>query len=240
MPSEVDYQFGKTAVARGFLKQEQLEECIEVLVALERAGSAKRLWEVVARKGYMDIAQIAEVRRDLPGGESSPVPVQPIHDRRDSPAAADHNWSDETERHIEEELGWDVSLDIELEKVDSPLAKLGIEPLTETPDADAVRPGYKPGELRLTCVQGSLEGESFMLDSERTVIGRDATADVVLKDPSISRHHAEISFHGQQVVVRDLNSRNGIRVNAVRVPEAVLQPGETVRIGHCLLMLQRI
>ncbi len=43
MPLEADYEFGKSAVASGQLSQERLEECIEVLVALERVGSRKRL-----------------------------------------------------------------------------------------------------------------------------------------------------------------------------------------------------
>ena len=62
MPQEMDYEFGRTAVSRGQLSQAQLEECIEVMVALERVGSRQRLWDIVARKGYMTEAEIADLR----------------------------------------------------------------------------------------------------------------------------------------------------------------------------------
>ena len=65
MPQDIDYEFGKAAVGRGALTQEQLEECVEVLVALERVGSHKRLWDVIAGKGYLSDALIAEIQRDL-------------------------------------------------------------------------------------------------------------------------------------------------------------------------------
>lgn len=64
MPLEIDYAFGKTAVHLGNLTQDQLEECVEVLIALERVGSRKRLWDVIAGRGYMDSADIAKVREE--------------------------------------------------------------------------------------------------------------------------------------------------------------------------------
>ena len=68
MPLETDYEFGKAAVASGFLKQEQLEECVEFLVALERVGSTKRLWDVALRRGFMRPDQAAALRAG-PDGE---------------------------------------------------------------------------------------------------------------------------------------------------------------------------
>ena len=67
MPLEIDFQFGRTAVQRGYLKQGHLEECIEVLVALERVGSRKRLWEIIEHKGYMPAAQVGALRREVEG-----------------------------------------------------------------------------------------------------------------------------------------------------------------------------
>ena len=67
MPLEIDYEFGKRAVGAGHLKQDQLEECVEILVALERVGSKQRLWQIVQRKAYMTEAAIAEVRASVEG-----------------------------------------------------------------------------------------------------------------------------------------------------------------------------
>jgi len=67
MPLDSDYEFGKMAVRRGVLQQNQLEECVEVLVALERVGSRKRLWDIVAEKDYVNPSVIASIRREIGG-----------------------------------------------------------------------------------------------------------------------------------------------------------------------------
>ena len=61
------------------------------------------------------------------------------------------------------------------------------------------------------------------------LVGRDARCDITDSDPELSRRHAEFVVKGRDIVVRDLNSRNGIRVNGVRVQEAVLRPGDVVQ-----------
>jgi predicted component of type VI protein secretion system len=66
----------------------------------------------------------------------------------------------------------------------------------------------------------------------RMVIGRDPMCDVSENDPLLSRRHAEFVDSGSDVVVRDLGSRNGILVNGVKQPQAVLQSGDVVQIGH--------
>ena len=85
MPLDVDYLFGKKAVGLGHLNQEQLEECIEVQVALERAGSHKRLWDIITRKGYMTSEDIAKVReetepRSAKDAEEGKTPPQETRD----------------------------------------------------------------------------------------------------------------------------------------------------------------
>jgi len=70
MPLDSDYEFGKMAVRRGVLQQEQLEECVEILVALERVGSHKRLWDIVAEKDYINTSVIASIRQEI--GEKEP------------------------------------------------------------------------------------------------------------------------------------------------------------------------
>lgn len=77
MPLETDYEFGKRAVSAGHLDQDQLEECVEILVALERVGSKQRLWQIVQRKAYMAEAAIAEIRVSVEGAAPSAPPAAP-------------------------------------------------------------------------------------------------------------------------------------------------------------------
>ena len=64
------------------------------------------------------------------------------------------------------------------------------------------------------------------------MVGRDPECEISHGDPRLSRRHAEFSVTPQGVVVRDLKSRNGVRVNGQPVMQAVLQPGDVVQIAH--------
>ncbi|MCZ4492439.1 MAG: modulated efflux pump with fused ATPase and integral rane subunit [Conexibacter sp.] len=66
---------------------------------------------------------------------------------------------------------------------------------------------------------------------DRLTIGRDDGNDVVLDDPNVSRFHAEVLKEGGQIEVRDLQSRNGTRVNGQPVRRAVLQTGSEIGVG---------
>ena len=70
--------------------------------------------------------------------------------------------------------------------------------------------------------------------TEKTTLtlGRDASNDIVVDNPSVSRYHAQIERVGQRYRVRDLRSSNGTFVNDERIEgEVWLQPDDTVRIG---------
>jgi hypothetical protein len=67
--------------------------------------------------------------------------------------------------------------------------------------------------------------------SRTWVIGRGRACDVVIHDPSISRRHALLSVRGDRCSIRDLASINGLEVNGRPVATAVLQPGDTLRLG---------
>src|SRR5438874_1128519 len=62
-------------------------------------------------------------------------------------------------------------------------------------------------------------------EAQVAVVGRGAGCDVVLNHPSVSRRHAELArLPGVAWRIRDLQSRNGTRVNDVPVTEQVLHP----------------
>lgn len=73
---------------------------------------------------------------------------------------------------------------------------------------------------------------TFPLAADSTVaIGRAPDNQIVLDDDSVSRRHAELAVGPEQVLLRDLRSRNGVQVNGVPRREAALQAGDRIRIG---------
>jgi len=75
-------------------------------------------------------------------------------------------------------------------------------------------------------------------DRSLVTIGRDASNDVVLSTPTVSRFHAQIERVGQRYRVRDLRSSNGTFVNDQRIEgEVWLQANDTIRIGSYVFVL---
>jgi hypothetical protein len=83
---------------------------------------------------------------------------------------------------------------------------------------------------RLVLDDGRAERELVLRD--RMIVGRDPACDVSDADPRLSRRHAEFLLTPQGLLVRDLESRNGVRVNGRIVREALLAPGDLVEVGH--------
>jgi Protein of unknown function (DUF3662)/FHA domain len=78
----------------------------------------------------------------------------------------------------------------------------------------------------------TLDDRRYVLDNARSTIGRSRDADCVLRDPNVSRHHAELrrSPAGDWTIA-DLGSTNGIKVNGRRVGSTRLKPGDQVTVG---------
>jgi pSer/pThr/pTyr-binding forkhead associated (FHA) protein len=74
---------------------------------------------------------------------------------------------------------------------------------------------------------------SYRLQTHRPfTVGRDPGNDIILRDPKVSRHHAEIVFERGFFVLHDLASANGSYVNSKRVRVAPLTHGAKVRMGN--------
>ena len=78
----------------------------------------------------------------------------------------------------------------------------------------------------------AIEGRRYLLEGPRATIGRSKDADCVLRDPNVSRHHAELrcSPSGDWTIA-DLDSTNGVKVNDRRVASTRLRPGDQVTLG---------
>jgi pSer/pThr/pTyr-binding forkhead associated (FHA) protein len=88
-----------------------------------------------------------------------------------------------------------------------------------------------PGSALLIVRRGPSEGTSFVLDVDRTTIGRADDADLVLDDVTVSRRHAELLRTPEGWALRDLGSLNGTYVNRARIDDTVLAGGDEVQIG---------
>lgn len=73
------------------------------------------------------------------------------------------------------------------------------------------------------------------LSDKPVTIGRDASCDVVLRDPSVSRTHARIEPKGRFYVIRDNGSTNGTMVNSRVVSLHVLEQGDLIRVGKFIV-----
>ncbi len=67
---------------------------------------------------------------------------------------------------------------------------------------------------------------------DKMTIGRDPACDISDADPRLSRRHAEFLMTPRGLMVRDLDSRNGVRVNGRMVQEALLTAGDLVELAH--------
>jgi len=75
--------------------------------------------------------------------------------------------------------------------------------------------------------------KSYRLQTHRPfTLGRDPGNDIILRDPKVSRHHAEIVFERGFFVLHDLASANGTYVNGKRVRVAPLTHGARLRMGN--------
>lgn len=76
------------------------------------------------------------------------------------------------------------------------------------------------------------EGTNILLDKAILLIGRHQECDIQIHSRKVSRLHCCIAQVGDYLVVRDLGSTNGIRVNGTRVLEGRLHVGDELTIGN--------
>jgi DNA-binding CsgD family transcriptional regulator len=92
--------------------------------------------------------------------------------------------------------------------------------------------------LRLLCTDRSLEdGPGQLATGECYQVGRSTKCAFVVNDLSVSRLHAELTANHDTVSVKDLGSRNGTFVDGVRVAQADVKPGQTLRFGYAQFKL---
>jgi len=87
--------------------------------------------------------------------------------------------------------------------------------------------------LKLTpLVKG--DGSTVLLRRPVYLVGRDAECDLQLASPKVSRLHCCLATAYDRLLIRDLGSRNGVRVNGRDVVETQLFRGDEIAIGPLL------
>ncbi|MFT7519446.1 MAG: pSer/pThr/pTyr-binding forkhead associated (FHA) protein/tetratricopeptide (TPR) repeat protein [Kiritimatiellia bacterium] len=117
-----------------------------------------------------------------------------------------------------------------------------IDPFTlEFRKAASSAPRYTPGsirarvsaEARLDVVHGpSLAQRSYLIPGAGLSLGRSEYRDLVVLDPAASRHHCDVVRRDDGYYLIDNDSSNGVFLNDERVNDAMIYPGDVIRIGN--------
>ena len=97
----------------------------------------------------------------------------------------------------------------------------------------------KTGCIMLIRLVPAIKGKSIRLDKPVLLIGRNPDCDVVLKSSrKVSRLHCLLAVADNRVIVRDLNSTNGVWINGHRVErERGVELGDEIAVADVLYYL---
>jgi len=83
-------------------------------------------------------------------------------------------------------------------------------------------------------------GRRVTLDGGLLTIGRAPDNDVVLDDHRVSRHHARLQARRGMLILTDLDSANGSRVNGVAISEVALGAGDRIELGTTVFLVEPV
>jgi hypothetical protein len=84
-----------------------------------------------------------------------------------------------------------------------------------------------------------IDGRQVVVPAAGAVIGRSRECDIVIDDSAVSRRHAEVTPTSGGWLLTDLESTNGVRVNARRVAgQLALQDGDVIEIGSTEVLFE--
>jgi serine/threonine protein kinase len=81
-------------------------------------------------------------------------------------------------------------------------------------------------------------GIPTVLEKSITIIGRGSNCDFRLTAPEISRRHCRIIRGPDHMVIEDLGSQHGIRINSQQTVSGLLHDGDHLEIGPCIFVVQ--
>jgi len=72
---------------------------------------------------------------------------------------------------------------------------------------------------------------NFQLEKELINLGRHSDNDLILNDPHVSRHHAQLRVINGSYVIFDAGSSSGLFLNGKQISQATLRAGDVIRLG---------
>ncbi len=92
----------------------------------------------------------------------------------------------------------------------------------------------------ITFMTGSLTGKTYQITRPTTTIGREPTNDIVISDPSVSRHHAQVTWSDGVWTITKLTPQNTMTVNQRDMQQASLNDKDTIGLGTSTTFLFRV
>src|SRR3954467_10326187 len=91
----------------------------------------------------------------------------------------------------------------------------------------------------LKIVSGDSAGAAFAVGNGEHRVGRADGNHIRLPDGSVSSSHCEITLDSSgNLLIRDLGSTNGTFIEGQRVREALVLPGQRLRLGNLQLLFE--
>ena len=94
------------------------------------------------------------------------------------------------------------------------------------------------GRMELFVLGGPDRGAHLPLKGPQSTVGYGPNNDVRLRDESVSDQHALLVETPTGVVLKDLGSTNGTRLNDIPVMEALVKPGSDITLGDTVVRFQ--
>src|SRR5436305_4596803 len=94
-----------------------------------------------------------------------------------------------------------------------------------------------PGSGSIRFLTGPLAGNTYQITKPLTTIGREPGNDIIISDPSVSRHHALLVNNGGQWSIEKLASQNLVTVNQRDVQQAIISDRDTIGLGPGITFL---
>ncbi|MFA5252985.1 MAG: FHA domain-containing protein [Phycisphaerae bacterium] len=93
-------------------------------------------------------------------------------------------------------------------------------------------------DVNLVLLKKNSSRKLIPLPSSVTTIGRRHSCDLCIPLISVSKKHCQLNHDDGVLKIRDLDSRNGTYLNGKRINEAVIQAGDSIKIGPLTFVLQ--
>ena len=74
-------------------------------------------------------------------------------------------------------------------------------------------------------------GDPIPLLKKQLLVGHRESCDIVLRFANVSAHHCQFFINGGYWFVRDMKSRNGVKVNGIKIQEKRIDPGDEVCVA---------